>query len=129
MLRLPSSKSPPTLARSAKMHVSIMGEDREEQLALAGLQHSAGFLQHKIADRIDTRYTPRLQFVLDKGVKNALAIASILNRSCRLKRSSPWLRKPTPPRLAMLVCVHRFGSSRPIAGGFWLDAFRRAFQR
>jgi ribosome-binding factor A len=66
--------------RSAKVHVSIMGEDREEQLALAGLQHSAGFLQHKIADRIDTRYTPRLQFVLDKGVKNALAIASILKQ-------------------------------------------------
>lgn len=66
--------------RSAKVHVSIMGEEREEQLALAGLQHSAGFLQHKIADRIDTRYTPRLQFVLDKGVKNALAIASILKQ-------------------------------------------------
>jgi len=35
-------------------------------------------LQRKIADRIETRYTPRLTFVLDKGVKNSLQVARIL---------------------------------------------------
>jgi ribosome-binding factor A len=46
---------------------------------LRGLQNSAGFLQRKVADRIDTRYTPRLTFVIDKGVKNSLEVARILN--------------------------------------------------
>jgi ribosome-binding factor A len=64
--------------KSAKVHVSIMGSEKEQQLGLSGLQNSAGFLQRKIADRIETRYTPRLQFVLDKGVKNALEVDRIL---------------------------------------------------
>lgn len=64
--------------KSAKVQVSIMGDEKEQRLALAGLQHSAGFLQRKIADRIDTRYTPRLTFVMDKGVKNSLEVLRIL---------------------------------------------------
>lgn len=66
--------------RQAKVNVSIMGDEKTQKLALHGLQSSAGFLQRKIADRIDTRYTPRLEFVLDPGVKNALKIADILHR-------------------------------------------------
>jgi ribosome-binding factor A len=64
--------------KSAKVYVSIMGSEKEQQLGLSGLQNAAGFLQRKIADRIETRYTPRLQFVLDKGVKNALEVDRIL---------------------------------------------------
>lgn len=64
--------------RSAKVHVSIMGNDSKQNLALRGLQRSAGFLQAKIAERIDTRYTPRLEFLLDKGVKNSIAVSQIL---------------------------------------------------
>jgi ribosome-binding factor A len=48
------------------------------EAALKGLARSAGFLQARIADRIDTRYTPRLQFVLDTGVKKSLEVARIL---------------------------------------------------
>jgi ribosome-binding factor A len=64
--------------KSAKVHVSIMGSEKEQQLSLSGLQNAAGFLQKKIADRIETRYTPRLTFILDKGVKNSLEINRIL---------------------------------------------------
>jgi ribosome-binding factor A len=64
--------------RSAKVHVSVMGDERQQSLSLRGLQSSAGFLQAKIAERIDTRYTPRLMFVLDQGVKKSIEIARIL---------------------------------------------------
>src|SRR5438874_5470129 len=64
--------------KSAKVFVSIMGSEKEQQLSLSGLQNAAGFLQRKIADRIETRYTPRLTFVLDKGVKHSLEVARIL---------------------------------------------------
>jgi ribosome-binding factor A len=66
--------------RQAKVFVSVMGSDADQKLTVRGLQHAAGFLQAKINDRIDTRYTPRLQFVLDMGVKKSLEIAQILNR-------------------------------------------------
>jgi ribosome-binding factor A len=64
--------------RSAIVHVSIMGGPAREKLALQGLARSAGFLQSRIADRIDTRYTPRLRFELDGGVKRSLEIARVL---------------------------------------------------
>ena len=64
--------------RSAVVHVSVMGTPAQEQLALRGLASSAGFLQSQIADKIDTRYTPRLRFEIDKGVKHSLEIARVL---------------------------------------------------
>jgi ribosome-binding factor A len=66
--------------RQAKVHVSIMGSDTKQNLALRGLQSAAGFLQSKVANRIETRYTPRLEFVLDMGVKKSIQIAEILQR-------------------------------------------------
>ena len=64
--------------RLAKVHVSVMGDKTKQDLCLHGLRSSAGFLQNKIAERIDTRYTPRLRFQLDMGVKNSIAISKAL---------------------------------------------------
>lgn len=64
--------------RQAKVHVSIMGSEAAQRTCLHGLQSAAGFLQQKIAKRIDTRYTPRLRFELDMGVKKSIAIARLL---------------------------------------------------
>ncbi len=66
--------------RQAKVYVSIMGNETKQNLALRGLQSAAGFLQSKVANRIDTRYTPRLEFVLDMGVKKSIQISEILQR-------------------------------------------------
>lgn len=66
--------------KQAKVYVTIMGDETHQRLALHGLQNSAGFLQHKIATRIDTRYTPRLEFLFDEGAKNSLEIDRILRR-------------------------------------------------
>jgi ribosome-binding factor A len=56
--------------RTAKVYVSIMGTEKERALCLHGLNASRGFLQSKIADRIETRYTPVLKFVLDDAVSS-----------------------------------------------------------
>lgn len=64
--------------RNAKVHVSVMGDETKQRLCLKGLQNSAGFLQQKINERIDTRYVPKIRFVLDQGVKNSIAVTKIL---------------------------------------------------
>jgi ribosome-binding factor A len=66
--------------RYAKVMVSVMGDETRQNLTLRGLQSAAGFLQSKIADRIDLRYTPRLTFVLDQGVKHSITVAQILRQ-------------------------------------------------
>ena len=64
--------------RTAKVHISVMADEAKTRLTMRGLESAAGFLQQKVSDRIDTRYTPRIQFVLDQGVKNSIAISKIL---------------------------------------------------
>jgi len=66
--------------RLAKVHVSVMHEEeRKQHLCLSGLKNATGYLQQKVGKRIDTKYTPRLQFVLDDGVKNSMLVAKILD--------------------------------------------------
>src|SRR3990170_7594608 len=64
--------------RHAKVHVSVMGDETHQKLSLRGLQNAAGFLQAKIAERIEIRYTPKLSFLLDQGVKRSIEVARIL---------------------------------------------------
>lgn len=65
--------------RMAKVHVSVMGDEAKQTLCLRGLQSSAGYLQSKVGKRIDTRYTPRIQFELDKGVAHSMIVTRILD--------------------------------------------------
>src|SRR3954453_20335172 len=65
--------------RQAKVHVSLMGSEAQQKLCLRGLRSSAGCLQSKISDRIDTRYTPKLRFEVDEGIKKSLAINQLLH--------------------------------------------------
>lgn len=75
--------------RQAKVHVSVMGSEAQQELSLRGLKSAAGFLQSKCAKRIDTRYTPRLEFVLDQGVKKSIEIARILSEVLPKSEASP----------------------------------------
>jgi ribosome-binding factor A len=62
----------------AKVFVSVMGSEKDQQLTLHGLQSAAGFVQAKLAKRLTTRYVPHVTFVLDEGVKKSLEIARLI---------------------------------------------------
>lgn len=55
--------------RSAKIYVSVMGDAKTQSLTMHGLESARGFIQSKVADRLQTKNTPVLKFVLDPGVK------------------------------------------------------------
>ena len=81
--------------REAKVLISIMGSESQQATSLRGLKNSAGFLQAKIAERIDTRYTPKLTFVADEGVKKSLAVAQILDQIALEKQISEAVADPS----------------------------------
>lgn len=76
----------------AKVYVSVMGTDKEQQLSLRGLRHAAGFIQAKLARRLQTRFTPALTFVLDQGVKNSIEMTRLINQA--LAESAPPTAEP-----------------------------------
>lgn len=62
----------------AKVFVSVMGTEKEQQLTMHGLRSAAGYVQTKVADRLTSRYVPHITFVLDEGVKKSIEIARLI---------------------------------------------------
>ena len=65
----------------AKVHVSIMGSEKDQELCMHGLQHAAGFVQSKLGSRLKTRFTPSLRFVKDEGVKKSIEVTRLINEA------------------------------------------------
>ena len=81
--------------RNATVHVSVMGTEAEQTLALRGLQHAAGFLQSRVAARLQTRFTPILTFKRDDSVKKSIAISRLIDEAIASDRRTE--DAPTPP--------------------------------
>ena len=62
----------------AKVFVSVMGSEKEQALAMHGLKNAAGFVQSKLAKRLETRFLPVIIFVVDEGVKKSVEVARLL---------------------------------------------------
>lgn len=64
--------------RAAKIFVTIMGDAKAQSLAMHGLNSAKGFIQAKVADRLQTKYTPVISFVLDPSVKKSIEVSRML---------------------------------------------------
>ena len=64
--------------RSARVFVSVLGEESERSDALAGLRSSAGFLQAQIGRELRMKRTPTLDFVYDESVDTGMRISKLL---------------------------------------------------
>ena len=79
--------------RSATVFVSLMGTEAQQKLAMKGLQHATGFLQAKVAARLQTRSTPVLTFKRDEGIKKSIEISKLIDEALASDRRG---REPVP---------------------------------
>ena len=70
----------------AKVYVSVLGTAAEQKLCMHGLRHAAGFIQSKLASRLQTRFTPVIKFVLDEGVKKSIEVCRLINEALAQSR-------------------------------------------
>jgi ribosome-binding factor A len=66
--------------RHAKVFISVMGEEAEQEATMRALHHGAGFLRRELAQRLSIRYTPELSFRLDESIAQGARILSLLNQ-------------------------------------------------
>ena len=64
--------------RTAKVHVSVLGDEEAREGALAGLGSSHGVLQSKIAAETRMKRTPTLSFHYDPTVEQGMRISRLL---------------------------------------------------
>lgn len=67
--------------RSAKVYVSVMGDEKQQALTMHGLNSARGYVQSQIADKLELRYTPILQFILDRGVKVSVETSAVIREA------------------------------------------------
>ena len=74
--------------RSATVFVSIMGTEAEQKLAMKGLQSASGFLQAKVAARLQTRTTPHLSFKQDVGIKRSIEMSKLIDEALAAEKAT-----------------------------------------
>jgi ribosome-binding factor A len=56
-----------------------MGDESERRRSLRGLDHATGFLQARVAARLQTRFTPVLSFRHDDSVRKSAEISRLID--------------------------------------------------
>jgi ribosome-binding factor A len=64
--------------RSARVYVSVLGDEHEREQTLAALRSSHGVLQAAIARGARMKYTPKLSFHYDDGPERAARLSRLL---------------------------------------------------
>src|SRR4051812_5551091 len=75
--------------RNATIAVSIMGTELEQDRAMQGLKHAAGFFQSRVANRLQTRFTPILSFKRDDSVKKSIEMSRLIDEALAAERPGP----------------------------------------
>jgi ribosome-binding factor A len=73
-----SVKTSPDL-RSARVYVSVLGDEAARADTLAGLDSAHGLLQQAIGRELRMKRTPTLQFVFDESIDRGMRISELLD--------------------------------------------------
>ena len=65
--------------RYARVYVSHLGSETEQQTALEGFECAAGFIRKQLGKRLKLRYVPQLTFQLDTAIAYGVRISHMLH--------------------------------------------------
>ena len=61
----------------AKVYVTVLKEDKKEE-TLNALKNAAGFIRKELAERLEIRHIPELEFVYDESIEYGKKIEDII---------------------------------------------------
>src|SRR5207237_10617177 len=64
--------------RSARVHVSVLGDDEAANKTMAALEDAKPYLRRELGSRTDLRFVPELIFVPDRSAEQAVRISALL---------------------------------------------------
>jgi ribosome-binding factor A len=67
--------------RSARVHVSVLGDEDQGKAAMAALEGAKHHLRRKLGERTELRFVPELTFVADRSAARAARIAALLREA------------------------------------------------
>ena len=65
--------------RYARIFISVLGDDREKNETIKGLENAKGFLRREISSKIDLRYAPEPMFILDESIEKGIYMSKLID--------------------------------------------------
>jgi ribosome-binding factor A len=72
--------------RSARVMVSVVGDDVDADRTMEGLAAARNFIRHELAERLRLRKPPELYFQLDRGAELESRVDELLGRAKKRAR-------------------------------------------
>ena len=69
--------------RSARVFVSIMGDEEEQKNSMEALKDKSGMMRGEICRRLGLRFAPELHFKLDKSLERGAKVTDLLGKISR----------------------------------------------
>jgi ribosome-binding factor A len=83
--------------RSARVRVSVLGDETEQKQTLAGLRSATGLIRHELGRRLENlKVSPELRFELDPSIEYSVHISKRLREI--LPEPRPDAGSPAAPR-------------------------------
>lgn len=67
--------------RSARVHVSVLGDDEQVESTMRALEEAKAYLRHELGSRVDLRYVPELSFISDRSAERSARISTLLRKA------------------------------------------------
>ncbi len=72
--------------KTARVLVSVAGDEQETELSLKGLSAAGGYIRHELVRRLGIRQAPEIKFVLDQSDQYGGRIEELLHRIQKRRR-------------------------------------------
>ena len=66
--------------RSAKVMISVMGDDKARAVTMNVLQHARGYIQKQLGNKIVTKFVPEIRFEEDDSVRKSVQLLKTLRQ-------------------------------------------------
>jgi ribosome-binding factor A len=67
--------------RSAKVHVSVLGDEEASEKTMKALEDAKPFLRRELGSRTELRFVPELTFVHDRSAEQSVRISALLREA------------------------------------------------
>ena len=69
----------PDLKHASVYYMPLHDDEERREAIQEGLEHALGYLRREVAERLDTKYVPELDFQFDETIERARRIETILS--------------------------------------------------
>lgn len=84
--------------RNARIRVSVLGDEKQQQVSLKGLQSATGMMRHELGRRLENlKWAPKLIFELDPSIEYSVRISKQLREILPQPPAEPEPGDASPP--------------------------------